>query len=107
MTKNNEIDRQNRWSRATVLAAAAALSAGCSSGGGVHDPEEFGLVRLQLTAPPGVGCVRLEFAGARTVTKDVLTSGEVSTKLRGLPTGSVAIASFAYGGACGASEPLW
>jgi hypothetical protein len=90
-----------------ALGGALAAAVGCAAPGGGAGGDDLGVVQLALTAPSGVGCVRTTFAGGRTVTKDVLVSGEISTRLDGLPTGSVTITSAAYPRACGVGEPLW
>lgn len=109
MRKKCGCDYQRLLSRVSaVVAVTATLAAGCAGPEGAAGSDDVGVVRLQLTAPSGVGCIRTGFAGAvREVTKDVTVSGEVSTRLDGLPTGSLTISGAAYAGACGVGDPLW
>lgn len=90
-----------------ALLAAAAIAAGCAPPGDASGNGDLGTVRLALTAPPGVGCVRLRFVAGREMTRDVPVSSEVTTRLDALPTGMVAITGAAFAGACGAGDPLW
>jgi hypothetical protein len=92
---------------ASALALAAALGGtGCGQAGGAG-ADDVGVVRLNLIAPAGVGCVRLQFEGVRSVVRDVAVNGQVTTRLDGLPTGPVTVTSAAYAAACGAGDPLW
>jgi hypothetical protein len=85
----------------TLAAMAAAVVDGCASK--PADPEDIGVVRLELTSiPSDVSCLRLTATGARTVTQqfDVTPGSDASLLVTGLPTGTVTITAYAFAAAC-------
>jgi hypothetical protein len=90
---------------ALVSASAGVVLSGCE--GPDNTAAEAGSVQFALTAPSDVQCVRVAFAGGRTVTQDIKVSAVPTTRIDGLPIGPVTVTALAYPGGCGSAEPVW
>ncbi len=85
----------------TLAVMAAGFVGGCASK--PAEPENIGVVRLELTAiPADVNCLRLTAQGARTVVQqfDVIPGTDASLLVTGLPTGLVTITADAFAASC-------
>ena len=84
-----------------LAVTTAGVVGGCASK--PAEPEDIGVVRLELTAiPADVNCLRLTATGARTVVQqfDVTPGTNSSLLVTGLPTGLVTITADAFAATC-------
>jgi len=106
------METKPKWLGLAAVVVAFAATAGCG-GQPAADPRagdsaDVAEVWANLTAAAGVRCVKLVFEGAtRTVSRDVVVDGTATTRLSGLPTGTVTVTSAGYEAATCDGDPSW